>query len=121
MLRRSEKSQSVRRATAVLLAMIWLWCSTIAMLRHTDDFSAFQRFRTHHVAASGGHSSSSLQDDCIAHRWMDVSQFSNAVSVPHSVPRPTLIAVVQASPADALHLVPFSYTSLRAPPAQLSL
>jgi hypothetical protein len=100
----------------VLLAMIWLWCSTIAMLRHTDDFSSFQRFRTHRAAASNGRPAAPLQDDCIAHKWMDASQFSNAVSALHNVPRPMLIAVVRVVPADVLHLVPFSYTSLRAPP-----
>jgi len=107
-----------RRAVAALLVMALLWLSTIGMLHHTDDFSRYQHFKTGQMVVTQLHLADT-NDQCIAHKWMDASQFHNAGFVPPA-PRPELMPAEQPALATVLHLLPFTYTSLRAPPTHLS-
>ena len=112
------KPQIGKRAVAALLIVALLWLSTIGMLRHTDDFSRYQHFKTGATVLTQLHNTA-VADQCIAHKWMDASQFHNAAFVPPT-PRPEMISVEQPMLATALHLLPFTYTHLRAPPIHLS-
>ena len=108
-----------RRAVASLLVMALLWLSTIGMLHHTDDFSRYQHYKVGQMVASALHAGVDTTDQCVAHKWMDASQFHNDAFVPPA-PRLELIEAEPSRLASVLHLLPFTYTSLRAPPTHLS-
>ena len=111
---RARSAQLVTR-TALLLALICLWISGGAALKHTDEPLAY---RTGHSAA--GHTAPpTILLACAACEWEQAFSHPPAPAV-HVACLPLIRGGYAAVLPSALHLRGFDYVALRGPPPSLS-
>ena len=110
-------SKLVLGRVSFLVALICLWMSSGAELRHTDDVNMFRMFHAGQVRLQ--HSSPAPADiACVAHEWMNAWQTLHTARTAISWTFTHCERIVRV-PNAALHLLAFDYTALRAPPRLL--
>lgn len=114
----ARSAQLVLNRVALLLALVCLWMSSGAALRHTDDLSEYLTFAAGRAAF--GHSTPTPSSvPCVAHEWMNAWQTLHTASLAVGY-SPVFLTTLRQTPTAALHLGGFDYVSLRGPPSFLA-